>query len=56
MAKVVIHTTITLDGFMARPNDSLDWANKYASDVMVDTTRLKMVCPMEEKPKCHNSS
>jgi hypothetical protein len=21
MAKVVIHTTITLDGFMARPND-----------------------------------
>ena len=34
MAKVVIHTTITLDGFMARPNDSLDWANKYANDGM----------------------
>jgi dihydrofolate reductase len=34
MAKVVIHTTITLDGFMARPNDSLDWASKYANDEM----------------------
>jgi dihydrofolate reductase len=34
MSKVIIHSTVTLDGFMARPNDSLDWANKYADDEM----------------------
>jgi dihydrofolate reductase len=34
MAKVIIHVTITLDGFMARPNDSLDWANNFADDDM----------------------
>jgi dihydrofolate reductase len=36
MAKVIIHTTLTLDGFMARPNDSLDWAFNYDSDKMVE--------------------
>jgi hypothetical protein len=25
MSKVSIHSTVTLDGFMARPNDSLDY-------------------------------
>jgi dihydrofolate reductase len=34
MAKVIIHTTMTLDGFMARPNDEIDWAFKYADDEM----------------------
>jgi dihydrofolate reductase len=34
MAKVIIHTTMTLDGFMARPNDEIDWASKYADDEM----------------------
>lgn len=32
MAKVIIHTTLALDGFMARPNDAIDWAFKYAPD------------------------
>jgi hypothetical protein len=32
MAKVRIHTTMTLDGFMARPTDEIDWAFKYADD------------------------
>jgi dihydrofolate reductase len=34
MAKVVIHVTMTLDGFIARPNDEIDWASKYADDGM----------------------
>ena len=63
--------TITLDGFMDRPNDSLDWANKYANDEMTKgiTAEIGAVVmgkgrynpaedgyPMDEKPKCHNSS
>jgi len=35
MAKVIIHSTVTLDGFMARPNDEIDWAFKYSVDEMV---------------------
>ena len=35
MAKVIIHTTMTLDGFIARPNDGLNWAFKYALDEMI---------------------
>jgi dihydrofolate reductase len=35
MAKVIIHTTMTLDGFMARPNDEIDWAFKVAPDEMI---------------------
>lgn len=34
MAKVVIHAIMTLDGFIARPNDEMDWAFKYADDEM----------------------
>ena len=34
MSKVIIHTTLTLDGFMARPNDEIDWAFKYGPDEM----------------------
>jgi len=34
MAKVIIHTTMTLDGFIARPNDEIDWAFKYSADEM----------------------
>lgn len=36
MAKVIIHTTMTLDGFMARPNDEIDWAFKYSSDETIN--------------------
>jgi dihydrofolate reductase len=36
MAKVVIHTTLTLDGFMARLNHSLDWANNSVNDGMTN--------------------
>jgi dihydrofolate reductase len=35
MAKVIVHTTMTLDGFMTRPNDEIDWAFKYAPDEMI---------------------
>ncbi|MBW7881160.1 MAG: dihydrofolate reductase family protein [Caldilineaceae bacterium] len=35
MAKVIIHATMTLDGFIARPNDEIDWAFKYDADEMV---------------------
>jgi len=35
MAKVIIHTTMTLDGFIARPNDEIDWAFKFSSDETV---------------------
>ncbi|MBI9050104.1 MAG: dihydrofolate reductase family protein [Anaerolineaceae bacterium] len=35
MAKVIIHTTLTLDGFMARPNDDIDWAFKFSADETV---------------------
>jgi dihydrofolate reductase len=34
VAKVIVHTTLTLDGFMARPNDKIDWAFKYEDDEM----------------------
>ncbi len=36
MAKVIIHTTLSLDGFMARPDGTIDWAFKFGSDGMVD--------------------
>jgi len=31
MAKVIVHVTMTLDGFIARPNNELDWMFKYNS-------------------------
>jgi len=34
MVKVIIHATMTLDGFIARPNDEIDWAFKYSADEM----------------------
>jgi dihydrofolate reductase len=36
MGKVMIHVTMTLDGFIARSNNSIDWAFRYGSDEMVD--------------------
>ncbi len=36
MAKVIIHTALSLDGFMARPDGSIDWAFNYGSDTMAD--------------------
>ncbi len=36
MAKVIIHTVLSLDGFMARPDGSIDWSFNYGSDAMVD--------------------
>jgi len=36
MAKVIIHATMTLDGFIARPNDEIDWAFKYGTDETID--------------------
>jgi dihydrofolate reductase len=29
MGKVVIHATITLDGYIAGPNDEMDWMSEY---------------------------
>ncbi len=36
MAKVVIHATMTLDGFIARPNGGIDWGLNYDNDAMVN--------------------
>ncbi len=36
MAKVIIHTTLSLDGFMARLDGSIDWSFNYGTDAMVD--------------------
>jgi dihydrofolate reductase len=36
MAKVIIHVTMSLDGFMARADDSIDWAFKFGTDSMID--------------------
>jgi dihydrofolate reductase len=33
MAKVLAHTTMSLDGFIAGPNDEMDWVFEYAADV-----------------------
>ncbi len=38
MSKVFIHATMTLDGFIARPNDDIDWAFRYGSDAMAEGT------------------
>jgi dihydrofolate reductase len=32
MAKVIIHATMTLDGFIARQNNEMDWAFQYGPD------------------------
>jgi dihydrofolate reductase len=36
MGKVVIHATVSLDGFITGPHDELDWVFKYGSDKMAD--------------------
>lgn len=33
MSKVLVHTTMSLDGFIAGPNDEMDWVFEYADDV-----------------------
>jgi len=33
MASVVAHTTMSLDGFIAGPNDEMDWVCEHAGDV-----------------------
>ena len=41
MAKVLAQTTISVDGFIAGPNDEMDWVFEYAGDVpaeLVDET------------------
>ena len=34
MGKVVIHATISLDGYIAGPNDDLRWMSAYAGSVI----------------------
>jgi dihydrofolate reductase len=36
MGKVVIHVTMSLDGFIAGPNEEMDWAFKYDAGEMID--------------------
>src|SRR5579859_7371798 len=36
MGNVFIHVTMTLDGFMASPDDSIDWAFHYGTDNSVN--------------------
>jgi dihydrofolate reductase len=38
MAKVFIHVTMSLDGFIARPDGSVDWGFHYGSDEMVSNS------------------
>ena len=35
MGNVFIHVTMSLDGVIARPDDSIDWAFHYGTDHMV---------------------
>jgi len=35
MARVVIHATMSLDGFIARPNDDISWVFDYGTDETV---------------------
>jgi dihydrofolate reductase len=35
MARVVVHATISLDGFIARPDDDISWAFDYGTDETV---------------------
>lgn len=36
MGNVFIHVTMSLDGLIARPNDTIDWAFHYGTDTMVE--------------------
>jgi len=36
MGKVIIHTTMSLDGFIAKPNDDVSWGFHYGTDRMID--------------------
>jgi len=36
MGKVIIHVTMSLDGFIAGPNDEVDWGFKFGTDKTVD--------------------
>jgi riboflavin biosynthesis pyrimidine reductase len=42
MAKVVIHTPMTLDGLIARPNDEIDWELKFGADEMVKEIKTEI--------------
>ncbi len=42
MGKVIIHATMSLDGFIAGPHDEMDWFFKYDSDKMVDEIMKEM--------------
>jgi hypothetical protein len=33
---VFVHATMSLDGFIARPDDTIDWAFKFGADETVD--------------------
>ncbi len=37
MGQVILHATMSLDGFIAGPKDEMDWAFKYGgADEMID--------------------
>ena len=36
MAKVLIHATMSLDGFIAGPRDEVDWSFQYGTDAMIE--------------------
>ncbi len=36
MGKVIIHVTMSLDGFIAGPQGEVDWSFRYGTDSMVD--------------------
>jgi dihydrofolate reductase len=36
MGKVIVHVTMSLDGFIAGPNDEMEWGFRFGSDETVD--------------------
>jgi hypothetical protein len=46
MGKVVIHATISLDGYIAGPNDDLSWMSAYTGPNKVADKVIRMVGAM----------
>jgi dihydrofolate reductase len=41
MGKVIVHATMSLDGFIAGPHDEMDWVFKYDDDHPKTLTNMR---------------